>query len=701
MSGRRSLSNGSARIFMIAAAFAAVTYLIASNIAIFGNIFLVMLGFGAVVLIHEFGHFLAAKLSGVKVEAFSIGFPPILAGILRTEQGYQIRILPELFAGRGEDARGGLLSFTIGKRAAAGETEYRIGLIPLGGFVKMLGQDDTGPAKSSDDPRSYANKSMSVRAIVIAAGVFFNAVSAVIIFMIAFLVGINLPPPIVGDVIAGSPAALAGIKPGDEIIEIGDKTANLDFSNIAMAAALSDINEPVSMKVRRVDGSVKSFSLAARQLPSESLRGFGIVAAQSLTVANVSKDEAENLYRQTGLRPGDHIRSIGGTDVQNYWRLEEIVRNSLASAVTVLAEHPGKSGKSELVESSVKLDMVATGDQAEQETGSICSIVPRLRLTHVSGTDVGGESPLKSGDIILSIGDVNNPTYKQMRQVTARYENKPMPIKLLRVDSDGGEKELMLEVTPHRSKDGREVIVGILLVPAYDAAHPVVARTVPAGNGFEKPDIPGGAVITAVNGIRVSNFYDIIAQVQKSMGHRITIDWRLNEETAGSAVVELSGYKNPVTVGSVFADFVPFKRLERPYKAAGPFEAVVIGCHKTVMLITQTYATIRSLVGGLVSLKNLMGPVGIVTLSYRIVADQPLVYYVYFLGLISACIAVFNFLPLPPLDGGLIVIMLVEKMKGSALSERVQAIVAYSGWILIGVLFIYVTFNDIVRGFFS
>jgi regulator of sigma E protease len=85
--------------------------------------------------------------------------------------------------------------------------------------------------------------------------------------------------------------------------------------------------------------------------------------------------------------------------------------------------------------------------------------------------------------------------------------------------------------------------------------------------------------------------------------------------------------------------------------------------------------------------------------SYRIVAEKPLVDYVYLLGLISAVIAVFNLLPLPPLDGGLIVLMLVEKVKGSAISERVQGVIVYAGWILIGTLLLYVTFNDIVRNF--
>ena len=78
----------------------------------------------------------------------------------------------------------------------------------------------------------------------------------------------------------------------------------------------------------------------------------------------------------------------------------------------------------------------------------------------------------------------------------------------------------------------------------------------------------------------------------------------------------------------------------------------------------------KQLVAGLLSPKLLMGPVGIVVSSYQIVEGRPLVYYAYFLGLISASIAVLNLMPMPPFDGGLIVLMLVEKIKGSAAERK-------------------------------
>ena len=160
------LSNGSPThkakrsisAFLLMVVLVASIYLVIPHIGTVGNVLLVVLGFGAVVLVHEFGHFVFAKLSDIKVEAFSIGFPPTFMGILRTEDGYRVRILPDFFKKSDDESGKGDLAFTFGKKGQAGETEYRIGLIPFGGFVKMLGQEDVGAADASDDPRSFANK---------------------------------------------------------------------------------------------------------------------------------------------------------------------------------------------------------------------------------------------------------------------------------------------------------------------------------------------------------------------------------------------------------------------------------------------------------------------------------------------------------------------------------------------------------------
>ena len=784
---KRLLGKNFRVFFWIAVIFAAI-FLIVRNIGIFGNILLVMIGFGAVVLVHEFGHFIAAKLSGIKVEAFSIGFPPTLVGILRTERGWRIRILPQFFKKENNESGDGGLSFTIGKKTRAGETEYRIGLIPLGGFVKMLGQEDVGQVEKSDDPRSYANKSVGARMAVIASGVLFNAISATIAFMVVFLIGINLPPAVVGGVIPGSPAERAGLKAGDKIIEIDGKNDDLDFSSIALAAALSDVNEEVKVKVEHEDGSVEEFELVAEQFPGEKMRRFGELMPMSLTVGQVS--DANALFERIGLLPGDKVRSVNGQDVQAHWEFEEIVESSLVPEVAVLAERKKEDGSIEKVETQLQMEMSFADSYAiedESELFHICSMVPRLRVTAylppsksklivlseklmhllnkigIGEKIVETEPALKSGDIILAIGDVENPTYKEMRYVitrdkelhdfvrrytfegladlvadykerdpcdirrryrrldglvksyeemravvadfneqalhrfVAKYEDEDLSLKVLRVDGNGVEKPITVALKPRRVQ--ARVVIGVFV--ALDMEHPVVARSIETENGPEKLGIPRGAVITKFNEVGVSNFYDLLREIRSSTGRQVTIDYRLGKETFGDVVLDLSGDKDFVTVKSTLAEFIPFEGLERCYKADNPVEAMVMGYRKTIMFIAQTYLTIKLLISRAVDIRALSGPVGIITMSYRIVAYRPPVYYVYFLGLISACIAVFNFLPLLPLDGGHIVLLLIEKVKGSALNVRAQEFMAYAGWVLIGAFFLYVTFNDVVTNFFA
>jgi regulator of sigma E protease len=709
------------RLFFLVAVFAVVVILVVRNIGVFGNVLKVIIGFGAVVLTHEFGHFIVAKLSGIKVEAFSIFMPPTLFGVRKTKDGLRFRFLPTLFAK--EDAESGGEQSSSADKKEDDRTEYRIGLIPFGGFVKMLGQEDVGSAKTSDDPRSFANKPAGVRMGVLTAGVVFNAISAIIIFMIVFLVGIKLPPPVVGGVIPDSPAARAGIKPSDEIIAIADESKDIDFSYIRVEAALSDENEAVPIKVKHENGSIEDFALVAEGKFRDPMIAFGILQPSSLTITEVS--DPNKLYSKTGLLPGDKVVAINGKEVQNSWELEKIVENSLASEVTLLAERTSKAGKPLLVNSKTGLELVPPMfSPSTRKNGShIYSMVPRLRMENIEVQkspwmkitakgrqllektgiiEKTKEKPfVQSGDVILSVGDVICPTSQEFREAIKGYPDKELPIKVLRTDADGIEKVQTINVRPKGHKDANDAAIGISFAPMFDTKHSVVAKTIDTEGGPEKLEIPRGATITAVDGAAVSNFYDVIGEIQKHPGERITIDWRLDAETAGSATLNVdNNNKDSITVKSDFAEYIPFGRFERLYKASGPIDAVTMGLRKTIMFIAQTYATLKGLIVGLISPKTaLMGPVGIIALSYRVVAHEPLIYYLYLLGLISAVIAVFNFLPLPPFDGGLVVLLLIEKIKGSALSERTQGIIAYTGWVLIGAFVLYVTFNDIMRIF--
>jgi regulator of sigma E protease len=111
----------------------------------------------------------------------------------------------------------------------------------------------------------------------------------------------------------------------------------------------------------------------------------------------------------------------------------------------------------------------------------------------------------------------------------------------------------------------------------------------------------------------------------------------------------------------------------------------------------QSISSIKGLFTKDLKADNLSGPVGIARLSYMIVQRKDFAYFLYFLAMISCFLAIFNFLPIPVVDGGHFVLLLIEKIKGSPVSFTVQKYLVYTGLVLIGALFIFITYNDIVK----
>ena len=178
------------------------------------NIAKVALGLGFVIFIHELGHFVLAKWNGVKVEKFSIGFGPTIFGWWR------------------------------------GETEYVLAALPLGGFVKMLGEGPEEQENKTTDPRAYPNKSVSARMAIISAGVIMNVFLAVACFVYYYGQERLEQPAVLGGVTAGSPAYEAGLLPGDEIVAIDDRR-NLDYLGLIEKVLFSAQGQVLHFEVKR------------------------------------------------------------------------------------------------------------------------------------------------------------------------------------------------------------------------------------------------------------------------------------------------------------------------------------------------------------------------------------------------------------------------------------------------------------------
>ena len=731
--------NNSQSWFNIAIAVAAIALLgnmIINNMATFLNIMKVVLGFGFVVMIHEFGHFIVAKMSGIKVEAFSIGFPPTLIGIQKTEKGTRFRILPcltpkktddknksdDAATKQTEDTDERMCYYVGSKNSKPSDTEYRIGLIPAGGFVAMLGQSDSGPVEHSDDPRSYANKPIHKRIAVVAAGVIFNAISAVFIFMTVFSIGLDLPPAVVGDVLRNSPAEKAGIVPGDRIIEVDGETF-VDFTSIPMAAALSDKGEPVKLLVEHEDGTTEEMSVIAEEpknMPMH-IRKIGIAQPTTNYIPGAdqfaTQEEIEILEESTGFKPGDVVTAVNSVSVENGWQMNAQIKKCVKPAATVTV----KRADSSVTDIEVPLFVMPNvyNFETSYDLTNYYSLIPRIKINEVHDRTtpkswkeevvnfwrktilrqqqaLEEKSPLKEGDIIVKIGDTANPTYPQLRDVTTAHDNKPMPMTVLRKDESGKLAEVEVTVTPlkeiTRSGDGP---VNIGIAPELDIEHAVIAGIAGVAQGNTAIPVPGGATITKINDTNIKNFFDVVAMLNKNQGKEVKLAYSLNGKSETVQFVVPSG-DGHVLAESQIAVYIPFDNLKEIYKASSPVEAIGMGLKKTSMFITQTLLTLKGLATRSVSPTSLSGPLGIVTTSYSI-AKQSNMYYLYFLGLISSCIAVMNLLPLPIVDGGVIVLLIIEKIKGSPISIKIQEVISYAGLAMILALFAWLFWNDLLN----
>ena len=246
---------------------------------------------GILIFIHELGHFAVAKACGVGVEKFSLGFGPKLIGIKR------------------------------------GETEYRISLLPLGGYVKMVGEAAGESVSDELRMKSFTHKPVWKRVLIVAAGPTMNLVLAIVLLPVIFMIGIQLPvylekPAEVGYVVVGEPAQKAGIQAGDTIVEFGGREIK-HWEDLLTQVAMSP-SKKVELTLER--GGEKIETAITPDASEETGAGYGgMYPPMKPVIGDVASGYPA---REAGIKAGDTILSIDGLAIRHWAELEDVIHKS-------------------------------------------------------------------------------------------------------------------------------------------------------------------------------------------------------------------------------------------------------------------------------------------------------------------------------------------------------------------------------------
>ncbi len=741
----------------------------------------VLIGFSIIIFVHELGHFLFAKWCGVRVDRFSIGFGPRLFGY-RAGEGF---------------TWGAGANFSAEEMQERGwsETDYCFRALPLGGYVKMLGQDDilideqTGAVTMTDDPRAFTNRPVSHRMVIVSAGVIFNLLFAAFLFMWVFLIGLEMPAPIIGQVVPMSSAEAAGLQAGDRVTAINGRRVD-SYLDVEQAEILYD---DLRLKVERNGEPLADDIIVHTQVDAETgMRSAGLMSA---VTTKVLVDALPLAGRET-LKAGDIITQVSGQPVARHTDIQRLFRESNGDILELTVERPEDPEKRDSPTKTVTCYhrpalAIAVADESKATPTNyydythILGFQPRQQISVVGSRYPAKKAGFQVGDVITEWGTVTNPLYSEIiSSITANDGHEVCAL----VDRLGVDEPAKLCVTP-RSKFRmfRSSRPQVGLGFRCDGRQAVVADTMRDTPAAEL-HLPRGAELISIAGRPVRDWYDVVKVLRSLAGERVEVCYRAGgREGTGqmsipSSVVNEAKLPDDALVWSIEiltpdgeeadADntparaestrarpLLPFKLKRRLEELVGetivltytrynepgqqfrsepfvvredntdpwqmrmmfrfdmfdqanerlmerinahgnPLRATWMGVKLTYYQVLMVYRTIKQLLRAKVSVDAVSGPIGIFDIAISH-AKRGFAELLFFLALLSLNLAVLNFLPLPVVDGGVMVFLIIEKIKGKPLSLKTQMISTLVGLSLLLIVFVLVTFQDLMKIIFG
>lgn len=569
---------------------------------------------GILIFVHEFGHFIFAKAFGVRVLTFSLGFGPRLWG----------------FHWKG--------------------TDYQISALPLGGYVKMLGDELSQDDGVGDQRDSLNSKPVWQRFLIVFAGPLFNLLLPLPVYFFYYIGVDTVAPSVVASLRADGPAAQAGMKPGDRIIQLGDKKIHAWWQ--VLREVSDNPGKPMKVVVDRdgkattlprpVTPAVDSEWISRELNIKREVGRIGIFHSFLKPILAVT--DPYSAAARSGLKTFDQVVSLNGKPVKTQFGLFRALRMlKTPYNLTVLREVP-------LPNSTPVFELFSY-------KALTIRVKPQSRGDYLKGLEQAATLPGAAAEL-------KDPIQRE-RLANARYTG---------------------DWTLSQGIEDADLVV----------------RYVIAGSAAAKCGLRVGDRILAVNGSRYPRWEWIRSILQREPTKRhVLLVQRMTRQLTLTMMMDAHEFKGELGSKQTMYLFGAYNRslytkLDPVANEARWRYAVTSSWRNTSQAISVTVLALLRLFQGRISTKEIGGPLLIYDIAGK-TQERGWEYFFQIMVWISVNLALINLLPIPMLDGGQIFFLLVEAIRRKPVSLRFREIASYVGFSILIFLMVFAFKNDIER----
>jgi len=589
-----------------------------------------VLGIGLLLLLHEAGHFFAARAVGIKVHVFSLGFGPRMFGWHHNG------------------------------------CDFRLAWIPLGGYVRVAGEDPNVPPVPGD--LFYA--SAPQRLLFYSGGIIINFLFAFLLIPILFLIGVPFEAPVIGSVTPGESAWHAGVQAGDRVLEVDGRTV-YGFRHVHSSVALAASEKPIEMVVQGLDGKTRHLQLTPTY-------------------------DSEKGFQGIGADPFLELRFKAGTD------LAEAAGDATIQSVNGVPSNSGAlfaAALDDARQNAMDLQVTYLDDDGTLQSATVAAttLIPENAPDQIGIAPLRRKIEIASGPFDLVFEEGAELLTVNQREIRGRSDV------LLAIHQAGGLESFTLLHSGSDAIPIETVLEEPLLLTAAEASSNLhltvtseVRYSVYPGSAAELAGLSDGCRILRVDDEPVPSFEELrslILDLDSEAGApTLTLDViALNSDTSRKVELTLA------PIPGVVYDLEMQIAMEN-VQTRSPLRAFALGFQEAKNMVGEVFTTLQRMVSGSIDKKNLGGIISIGTATHSF-ASQGMIPLLFFLCMISVNLGVLNLLPIPALDGGHIVFALYEIIARRPVSMGVQMGFQVVGTFAVLFLLVFVTILDIQRLF--